>query len=78
MNLNSSDYSRLSDQAQDVPSSYLTSACYTLDKHFGEGYAKNNPELVGQIMNSMTVDFHSMAFAKTMTDFSERLAQVLS
>lgn len=73
-----SNYECLSNQADKAAENYLDSAVHLLNKHFGEGYAKENPVLVGQLVYAMATDFQTMAFAKTMTDFSERVAYIFT
>lgn len=73
-----SNYESLSNQADKAAENYLDSAVRLLNKHFGEGYAKENPVLVGQLVYAMATDFQSMAFAKTMADFTESLAHIFT
>ena len=78
MTVTTSNYESLSNQADKAAANYLDSAIHLLNTHFGNGYAKENPVLVGQLVYAMATDFQSMALAKTMTDLSEKLAYIIA
>ena len=44
-------------QASDTVHEYLIRVVESLDKKFGEGYAKKNPALVGQMISACVEDF---------------------
>lgn len=72
----SASYDSLFDQAQKSISDYVSSACYLLDEKFGNGYAEQNPDLVGRLVVAMSIDFATTAFAKSDGELTE--AQLLS
>lgn len=47
---------------------YLNHIVDTLDDKFGKGYAKNNPLLVGMLVQSCAQDFHTAISAKALTE----------
>lgn len=44
-------------QASTTIDTYMRRAIKSIDKHFGEGYAAEHPELVGSFVQACTVDF---------------------
>jgi hypothetical protein len=49
----------LMDQAPMTVQVYLMEAVKSIDSEFGDGYAKNNPELVGAFISACAVGFQS-------------------
>ena len=62
-------------QAPETANSYLRSAIRILDKEFGEGYAKSNPELVGAYLNVCAIDFATAAITSGLQDIAEALSR---
>jgi hypothetical protein len=55
-------------QASMTADTYLGQAVVRIDDHFGEGYAKGHPELVGAFMRTAATDFATSVFAKAVGD----------
>lgn len=51
------DYTTLLRQSSMTAGQWLDDAVRELDKKFGEGYAKENPQLVAAFMNVAALDF---------------------
>ena len=49
----------LMNQSKDTAHDYMMAAIRSIDEKFGEGYAKNNPQLVGDFMKTATIDYLS-------------------
>ena len=69
----SASYDSLLGQASDTVEVYLRRAIRMLDEQFGEGYARNHPELVGQIVRAMSSDLSSATFGKTVGELADVL-----
>lgn len=50
-------------QATITASAYMSDAVREIDNQFGEGFAKNNPVLVGAFIQASALDYHT-AFMK--------------
>lgn len=48
-------------QAGYTANEYLMAAIESIDKQFGPGYAKENPELVGAFIQACAMDFQTAA-----------------
>lgn len=46
-------------QAAITANEYMLSAVDSIDRYFGEGYAKDNPALVGAFMSAAALDFQA-------------------
>ena len=51
-------------QASDTAQAYMIRAKYDINEQFGEGYAKDHPELVAAYMKVAAMDFQTMAKVK--------------
>ena len=47
---------------------YLEAAVEKIDKKFGKGYAKKNPQLIGAFMQTAALDFHAMHLSNEIRD----------
>jgi hypothetical protein len=59
MNRVTADMLTLMRQAPMTVEVYLIDAIKTIDNQFGEGYAKQNPQLVGAFIQACAHDFHA-------------------
>lgn len=62
------------EQASMTASDYFHRAIETIDEKFGEGYAKDNPVLIGAFMQVSASDFHTMWTAENLRNVSGDLA----
>ncbi len=53
------DFLTLIEQASSTTEDYMTRAIKSIDAAFGKGYAKEHPELVGQMVQAAATDFSS-------------------
>lgn len=67
----SASWDTLLTQAGDTVETYLRRAHIMLDERFGDGYAEKNPQLVGQLVGSMTRDFQSASFGKIVGELAD-------
>lgn len=56
-------------QAADTAEYWMHRAIETIDRTFGEGYAKDNPELVAGFMKAAATDQHAMYIDKLVANF---------
>lgn len=63
-------------QAPSTVLRYMDEAVKWIDKAFGEGYAKNHPELIGSFIQACAVDFQASAIAREIKNVSGRLQAV--
>ena len=52
-------FEELINQATTTTDEYMYKAVKRIDERFGEGYAKEHPELVGQMVQAAAMDFAS-------------------
>ncbi len=57
---------------------YLGEAIESIDKCFGEGYAKKHPELVGSFIQACTVDFDAAIIGSHIEHISNALSDINS
>ena len=60
-------------QASMTSSEYFRKAIEDIDSIFGEGYAKSNPQLVGDYMKTSAMDFLAASITSGLQDISEPL-----
>ena len=60
-------------QAAYTASHYMCSAKEDIDRHFGEGYAEDHPELVGAYINAATLDFLATFLHGGLEDLGESI-----
>ncbi len=60
-------------QAPMTISDYLDGAVSAIDKQFGDGYAKANPELVAGFIKACAMDFNSMVIKQAIDDVSSAI-----
>jgi len=58
------DFNTLMIQAETTIIDYMDTVINSLDDKYGEGYAENNPELVGALVTAMVMDFNSSIATK--------------
>jgi len=64
-------------QAMLTASDYMSKAVWELDREFGEGYAKKNPDLVGVFMRVAAADFDTGLRVAAQENLEESLVAVL-
>jgi hypothetical protein len=64
-------YDTLFTQATTTVESYFNHAVQMTDAEFGKGFAKANPQLVGQLVTAMTRDFHASSFGKVIGELAD-------
>lgn len=67
---------KLMRQAPKTIANYLDDCIQILDERFGEGYAKNNPELLGQMVEACAQDFGGMYVSTHLGYIADRLSSV--
>ncbi len=55
-------------QASMTADAYFYRAITTIDKQFGDGYAKNHPELIVGFMTTAASDFQSCLISQTLDE----------
>lgn len=70
----------LMNQSKDTAHDYMMAAIRSIDEKFGEGYAKNNPQLVGDFMKTASIDFLTcsglQAIATSLDFVAEQISNV--
>ena len=66
----------LMDQASDTAHCYMHRAITSIDKKFGEGYAKKNPTLVGAFMQASSQDFQAMVLHSVLERIDRSLDSI--
>lgn len=56
---------------------WLMQALESIDKTFGDGFAKKNPELVSGFMKAASTDLLSSTLGSVLQDSSEQLVNIL-
>ena len=62
-------------QAGMTAAEYLDNAVDEIDVKFGDGFAKEHPELVGAFMHTAALDFASAVITSAIQDLAEDLAK---
>lgn len=70
-------YDTLMRQASMTVEDYMSAAIRSIDKKFGEGYAKANPVLVAAYINGCTKDFGTSALIVAIQEATEVIAESL-
>ena len=65
-------------QAPDTASLYLTSAIKSIDRQFGEGYAKKNPALVAGFMEVCASDLRTSVILMAAEKIEDRAGEIWS
>lgn len=76
-NYPSASFQTLFDQAPSTADAYLRHGVDALDRTFGKGYAKANPELLAAYIQACATDFTSAAMSKTLGAGLQRVADAL-
>ena len=71
------NFHNLLNQASSTTHEYMIEGQDRIDKMFGEGYAKKNPELLAAFMQSAATDLHGSVFAQQVTDAIDKLTESL-
>lgn len=66
------DSKTLMDQGPMTADTYMREAIKCIDERFGEGFARENPSLVGQFILASALDFTGSIVAGALEDLSER------
>jgi hypothetical protein len=72
MNDITADATMLMNQAGPTAAVYLRSAVDSIDREFGEGYARENPELVAAMVAAATADFSVALIVQTLQELVPR------
>lgn len=70
--MNNSIWNSLMNQAPMTVDKYYFDAMEFLDRANGEGYAKNNPELIAWLVMAMTLDFSVAATLTRMESWKKK------
>ena len=54
---------------------YFHKAVSTIDSQFGQGYAKDHPELIGSFMSAASADCAAATIAKSIQDHALQLSE---
>ena len=65
-------------QAPMTAQMYLMEAIECIDKAFGQGYAKDNPDLVAAFIRVSGQDFTAAILAQTIAEAAEELARAVN
>jgi hypothetical protein len=65
------DYETLMRQAPMTAEVYLMEAVECIDKQLGEGFAKNNPELIGDFIKTCAIDYHAGVLSKVIEELAK-------
>lgn len=65
---------QLMEQAPSTIDYYLSEARFRIDKEFGEGYAKEHPELVAMFVQACVKDYSATMMANAIDDLSLTLS----
>ena len=65
-------------QAPDTAGLYLGKVVECVDREFGEGYAKKNPELVAKMIEACARDFETAIFRQGLDEFTETMGYISS
>jgi hypothetical protein len=72
------DATTLMRQAPMTAQGYLMEAVECIDNEFGQGYAKNHPDLVAAFMHVSGQDFTMAILAKAIGEAAEELARAVN
>lgn len=64
-------------QAADAVEDYLAMAVRSIDRQFGNGFAKSNPALVAALVNASVAEFNSSTQAKVYASALDGIATAL-
>jgi hypothetical protein len=67
----------LMDQAPGTIARYLSDAQFYIDKEFGDGYAKEHPELVAMFIQACTKDYSATMMGNVISELSLTLSDGL-
>lgn len=73
-----SDWKKIMEDGSDAAVSYLVQAVKAIDEKFGDGYAKQHPELVGAFMKAAATDSQGIQIAKAIQELAEELSKANS
>lgn len=76
MNTITLNATELMEQSSDTIQTYLYRVTKCIDVLYGDGYAKLNPTLVGQLTVACAVDFHSSMFICALQDLQSGLLSI--
>ena len=68
------DYTALMRQADSTAHTYLRDAVRSIDDKFGDGYAENNPALVGAYMQTASHDFGAVITVMAIETLAEAIS----
>lgn len=73
----STDYNTLVDQASGTIEAYFGEAVRAIDLKFGNGYAKNNPDLVAAFIKAAAADYNNAAMIVAIQEASSEVSGAL-
>jgi hypothetical protein len=71
------DFATLMRQAPMTAHDWMQQAVRDIDELFGEGYAKENPDLVGHYLMTCAIDYGSGVLSKCITDAIDGIADTI-
>ena len=71
-------YNEAMKQAGDTAAVYFKKAIRIIDKEFGDGYAKKNPNLVHSLVSAQAADFNSVCSNGATWEVAEKLQGISS
>jgi len=77
MSLVDLDFSGLAQQAPTTVVGYARRIISEMDGHFGEGYMKRNPALLGEMVKAAAIDFATATAAKMIEHGCNRIADMI-
>ena len=72
----SADATTLMRQAHQTACRYMIEATDAIDASFGEGYAKEHPDLIAAFMKTAAADFHTAILAKAIGGGCEAMDEI--
>lgn len=69
------DWKKIMEDGSDAAVFYLGQSVIAIDRKFGNGYAKQHPELVGDFMKAAATESQGSQIAKTIQELAEELSK---
>lgn len=72
------DWKKLMEDGAGAAAFHLGQAIVAIDKNFGNGYAKQHPDLVGDFLKAAATESSGTQIAKTIQELAEELSKANS
>ena len=59
-----------------ITDQYLQESIRSIDSHFGDGYAKKNPDLVGTYITVASYEFRTSTWCKALWEVAEAIERI--